>query len=86
MLKQEIYYLINQPVYEIICLEKDYPIAKKINKSGFYIGCHSYMSNEVDFVIEAFKSYLKNNNDTQIQPWIDDEELQQLKRVVSSPL
>ena len=54
--------LINQPIYKKLYgdLEKDYPIAKKINKSGFYIGCHSYMSNsEVEFVIQAFESYFK---------------------------
>ncbi len=54
--------LINQPIYKRLFgnLEKDYPAARKINNSGFYIGCHSYMTNEeVDFIIEAFHSFYK---------------------------
>jgi dTDP-4-amino-4,6-dideoxygalactose transaminase len=54
--------LINQPIYKRLFgnLEKDYPVAKKINESGFYIGCHPYMTDEeVDFIIEAFKNYFK---------------------------
>lgn len=54
--------LINQPIYKRLFgnLEKDYPVAKKINNSAFYIGCHSYMlDEEVDFIIEAFNNYFK---------------------------
>ncbi|MBL52028.1 MAG: hypothetical protein CMG57_08740 [Candidatus Marinimicrobia bacterium] len=54
--------LINQPIYKKLYgdLEKKYPVAKKINKSGFYIGCHSYMSNsEVEFIVQAFDNYFK---------------------------
>jgi len=56
--------LINQPIYKSLYgdIEKDFPVAKKINHSGFYIGCHSYMTDsEVDFIIQAFKSYFNNN-------------------------
>lgn len=55
--------LINQPIYKRLFgnLEDKYPVAKKINHSGFYIGCHPYMTDdEVDFVIEAFHYYFKN--------------------------
>jgi dTDP-4-amino-4,6-dideoxygalactose transaminase len=54
--------LINQPIYKRIYgdLEKSYPVAKHINNSGFYIGCHPYMStDEINFVIEAFIKYFK---------------------------
>ena len=54
--------LINQPIYKKLYgdLEKEYPVAKKINESGFYIGCHSYMSDsEVNYIIDAIKLYFK---------------------------
>jgi len=52
--------LINQPILKRLYgnLEDKYPVAKWINQSGFYIGCHSYMKDEeVDFVLEAFHHY-----------------------------
>lgn len=52
--------LINQPIYRRLFgdLEQDYPVAKWINNNGFYIGCHSYMTDqEVEFIIEAFRNY-----------------------------
>jgi perosamine synthetase len=52
--------VINQPIYKKLYgnLEKNNPVAKWINLSGFYIGCHSYMKNEeVDFIIESFDAY-----------------------------
>jgi perosamine synthetase len=55
--------LINQPIYKRLYgnLEKQFPVAKLINESGFYIGCHSYMKEEeIDFVIEAFNEFFKN--------------------------
>lgn len=54
--------LINQPIYKRLYgnLEERYPGARLLNHSGFYIGCHSYMTDEeVDFVIEAFHSYFR---------------------------
>jgi perosamine synthetase len=56
--------LINQPIYKRLYgdLEKENPVAKHINESGFYIGCHSYMdTEEVDFVINAFRNYFRNS-------------------------
>ena len=55
--------LINQPIYKRLYgnLENKYPVAKWINQSGFYIGCHSYMKDEeIDFIIEAFQEFYKN--------------------------
>jgi len=52
--------LINQPIYTNLYgdIECNYPIASWINRSGFYIGCHSYMTDdEVDFIIKAFDSF-----------------------------
>ncbi len=52
--------LINQPIYRKLYgdLEAAYPVAHWINKSGFYIGCHPYMSDEeVAFVIDAFNDF-----------------------------
>ena len=54
--------LINQPVYKKRFgeLKKKYPVADYINKAGFYIGCHQYISNkQVNYVIEKFNKYFK---------------------------
>lgn len=52
--------LINQPIYKRLYgnLEDKYPIAKWLNNSGFYIGCHPYMSDdEINFIVEAFHNF-----------------------------
>lgn len=57
--------LINQPIYKRLYgdIEKEYPVARWINESGFYIGCHPYMKEkEVDFIIEAFDYYFRHYN------------------------
>ena len=54
--------LINQPIYKRLYgnMEDKYPVAKHINESGFYIGCHSYLKDtEVEFIIEVFKDYFR---------------------------
>lgn len=54
--------LINQPIYKRLYgdLEKEHPVAAWINRSGFYIGCHSYMKDpEVEFVVEALREFLQ---------------------------
>jgi len=54
--------VINQPIYTRLYgnLEKSNPVARWINESGFYIGCHSYMTNEeVDFIIDTFSLYFE---------------------------
>jgi perosamine synthetase len=55
--------LVNQPIYTKLFgdLEQKYPVAKWVNRSGFYIGCHSYMADEeVEFVADAFDVYFGN--------------------------
>jgi dTDP-4-amino-4,6-dideoxygalactose transaminase len=53
--------LTNQPVYRKLFgedFEDRFPVAKWVNNHGFYIGCHSYMTDEeVDFVISAFTEF-----------------------------
>jgi dTDP-4-amino-4,6-dideoxygalactose transaminase len=52
--------LINQPVYvkRFGDLERRYPTAAWINKSGFYVGCHQYLSRqELDHVLERIHAY-----------------------------
>ncbi|HUY70468.1 MAG TPA: DegT/DnrJ/EryC1/StrS family aminotransferase [Candidatus Baltobacteraceae bacterium] len=54
--------LLNQPVYKRIFgdIEGDYPVAKKINSAGLYIGCHQYITDdEVDYVIAKFHEFFK---------------------------
>lgn len=54
--------LINQPIYRRLFgnMDAQYPTAKWINDNGFYIGCHSYMTDEeVDFVIEAIANFCR---------------------------
>jgi dTDP-4-amino-4,6-dideoxygalactose transaminase len=58
--------LTNQPIYQRLFgaeLEDCYPVAKWINRSGFYIGCHSYMSDsEVEFVAKTFHRFFSQSS------------------------
>ena len=50
--------LTNQPCYEGMFNEDDYPIAKNINECGFYIGCHQGLStDDLDYIIEVMYEY-----------------------------
>jgi len=52
--------LINQPIYQRLFgdLERLYPVAKRLNHSGFFIGCHQRLSREdLDYVIEVFHGF-----------------------------
>lgn len=54
--------LTSQPVYRKIFgdIEDQYPVAKWLNNSGFYIGCHQYLTNEEkEYVVERFHEYFK---------------------------
>lgn len=56
--------LVNQPIYRRLYgdLEEELPVAKWINNSGFYIGCHSYLSiEELDYVISVFHDFFKKH-------------------------
>jgi len=55
--------LLNQPVYRRLFgdLEPSYPAARELNRSGFYIGCHQYMTDaDVDYVVEQFRAYFRD--------------------------
>jgi len=55
--------LLNQPVYQrrFGQVEERYPVARWLNQSGFYIGCHYYMTDdEVEFVVHAFREFFAN--------------------------
>lgn len=54
--------LINQPIYRRMFgnLESQFPVARWLNESGFYVGCHPYMTDEeVNFVIDSFHEYFR---------------------------
>lgn len=52
--------LLNQPVYIELFgnLEDQYPVAKRINNQGLYIGCHQGLkSEEIDYMIKTFHQF-----------------------------
>lgn len=56
--------LINQPAYRSLFgdLEPQYPVARWVNRSAFYVGCHSYMDDaEVDFIIETVLRFCRTH-------------------------
>ena len=55
--------LINQPVYRKLFgdIEEQYPVARWLNESGFYIGCHQYLTQEdLGYIVERLHHYFKN--------------------------
>lgn len=55
--------LINQPVYRRIFgkLDDKYPVAARLNRDAFVIGCHPEVSDEdVDYVINCFHGFFRN--------------------------
>ncbi|MGI8899077.1 MAG: DegT/DnrJ/EryC1/StrS family aminotransferase [Pyrinomonadaceae bacterium] len=49
--------LINQPIYRQLFgnLDKQYPVAARLNETAFYIGCHPSLTNDdVDYVTDCF--------------------------------
>ena len=53
--------LVNQPVYSKYFGNKgEYPNARMLARSGFYIGCHQYISNkDVQHVIKTFHDFFR---------------------------
>lgn len=54
--------IINQPVYRKLFgdLEPSYPVARRLNRAAFYIGCHQYLSRgDVDYVIERLHAFFR---------------------------
>ena len=56
--------LLNQPVYKEIFgdIEPRYPVAQWLNRSGFYIGCHQYLSRRnLTYILDIIHRYFKRN-------------------------
>lgn len=52
--------LTNQPVYRGMFNEDDYPVAKWINESGFYVASHQDLTeDEIDRIIETFSAWFQ---------------------------
>lgn len=55
--------LVNQPIYQDLYgsdLEDRFPVAKLLNRHGFYIGCHPYISDsQLGSVVELIREYFK---------------------------
>lgn len=54
--------LINQPVYRKLFgdLEPRYPVARWLNRCGFYVGCHQYLARrDLDRIIRAVRGYFR---------------------------
>jgi dTDP-4-amino-4,6-dideoxygalactose transaminase len=52
--------LINQPIYRKIFgnIDEQYPVAARLNKTAFYIGCHPELNdNDIDYVINCFQQF-----------------------------
>ncbi|MGE0617032.1 MAG: DegT/DnrJ/EryC1/StrS family aminotransferase, partial [Bacteriovoracia bacterium] len=52
--------LINQPFYKELLgvREEDFPVAKWVNESGFYFGCHQNITEiEREYIVDVFHSY-----------------------------
>lgn len=57
--------LLTQPVVkkQFGDIEGQYPVAKRLNKDGFYIGCHQDLSKEdIEYVGTVFGEYFANEN------------------------
>jgi dTDP-4-amino-4,6-dideoxygalactose transaminase len=55
--------LLNQPLYKKLFgdLEKKYPVAERIDKDGFYIGCHHGLEeSDLFYIVEVFRAFFKN--------------------------
>jgi perosamine synthetase len=56
--------LINQPVYRKMFgdIEDQYPVAKWLNASGFYIGCHQYLTGEErEYIVDTVLSFFRKS-------------------------
>jgi dTDP-4-amino-4,6-dideoxygalactose transaminase len=54
--------LLTQPVYRRLYgdLEPHYPVARHINRNGFYVGCHSEIGDvELDYMVETFARFFR---------------------------
>jgi perosamine synthetase len=54
--------LLSQPVYRRLFgdLEAQYPVARRITRQGFYIGCHQGLTQaDLDYVLETFAQFFR---------------------------
>ena len=52
--------LISQPVYKGLWNPDDYPIAKWIDESGFYIGCHQDLTkDDLDYMVQTIEAFYR---------------------------
>lgn len=54
--------LLSQPIYKQLFgnIEDQFPMAKKINESGLYIGCHQYLTEEdLQYISDTIHEYFK---------------------------
>lgn len=53
--------LLSQPAYrKSAYVAGDAPVADRLARNGFYIGCHPYLTNEdVAYVAEVLRSYFE---------------------------
>jgi dTDP-4-amino-4,6-dideoxygalactose transaminase len=54
--------LLNQPIYRKLFgdLEADYPVARWLGRSGFYIGCHQHLDDvAVEYVVSKMYEYFE---------------------------
>lgn len=52
--------LLNQPVYKSLFgdLEPQYPVARWINRNGFYVGCHHGLAEvELDYIVKTIEGF-----------------------------
>ena len=52
--------LLNQPVYQALFgnLEPQYPVARHVNRNGFYVGCHPGLPpKDLQYMVEAFRAF-----------------------------
>lgn len=59
--------LINQPIYKKIFgdIEEKYPVAKWINRSGFYIGCHPYLTKkEIKYIVDTIQKFFQKRKNS----------------------
>lgn len=54
--------LLNQPIYKRLFgdLEPLYPVARWINRGGFYVGCHQHLTlRDADYIVEQFRAFFR---------------------------
>ncbi|MDE1860596.1 MAG: DegT/DnrJ/EryC1/StrS family aminotransferase [Candidatus Micrarchaeota archaeon] len=55
--------LLNQPVYikRFGNIEGKYPVAKRLDESGFYIGCHQYITDDdIEYIVGKFHEFFRS--------------------------